>query len=173
MDRRTFVAAAGVCALGGCDAKRTGERSGPLTATLRDLDGDTAALAQWHGRVLVLNVWASWCAPCRSEKASLQVLSERIEPSRAAVIGLSVDEDLNLVREYLRRTGVRYRNFVAGSTRVAQDVLGVRALPETLILAPDGTLRARIHGARDWTDAALLAQLGITLRAADSRREAS
>lgn len=173
MDRRTVLAAAAACALGGCDARRSAGPSLPLQATLRDLDGNTASLSQWQGRVLVLNVWASWCAPCRAEMASLQALADRVDPAQAAVIGLSVDEDQNLMREYLRRTDVRFRNFVAGSARAAQDLFGVRALPETLILAPDTTLRARVQGARDWTEASLLAPLGIVLLPVSSAREAT
>ena len=164
MQRRLLLVAAALGVLGGCGAQRTAESAAVLSATLLDLDGGGATLEKWRGRTLVLNVWASWCAPCRAEMASLQALSERVEPSRAAVIGVTVDDDLNLVREYLRRGEVRFHNLVAGSAQAARDQLGVKALPETLIIAPDGSLRARIQGARDWTDASLLAQLGIPMR---------
>ena len=166
MNRRVLLAAAALCAVAGCRAQRAVDAATPLAATLRDFDGGDVTLEHWRGRTLVLNVWASWCAPCRAEMASLQALSERIDPARGAVIGVTVDDDLNLVREYLRRGDIRFRNLLAGSAQAARDQLGVRALPETLIVSPEGSLRKRIQGARDWNDASLLAQLAIPLRVA-------
>jgi thiol-disulfide isomerase/thioredoxin len=133
---------------------------------LTGLDGVSRTLERWRGKWLVVNVWASWCEPCRREMGALQHLSERVDPERAAVIGLTVDDDLQLAREYLRRAGVRFDNFADGPPPVARPVLGVNALPETIVLGPDGRVRARVVGARDWTDDALIARLGLPVREA-------
>lgn len=162
---RILVAALAALPFAACDAPAPPPAL-PHDLNLVGLDGGASTLERWRGKWLVINVWASWCEPCRREMDGLQRLSESVDPARAAVIGLTVDDDLQLAREYLRRAGVRFDNFADGPPPVARPVLGVNALPETIVLAPDGRVRARIVGARDWTDAALLARLGLPVRAA-------
>src|SRR3569623_2809805 len=71
-----------------------------------DLDGQAAGLAAERGKLVVLIVWATWCAACRKELPSLQRLSGDLDPRRFAVIGLSLDNDAHDVREYLIDKGV-------------------------------------------------------------------
>lgn len=163
MPSRALFAALAALSLAACDAPAP-PAALPQDLRLAGLDGAASTLERWRGKWLVINVWASWCEPCRREMDGLQHLSERVDPARAAVIGLTVDDDLQLAREYLRRAGVRFENFADGPPPVARPVLGVNALPETIVLAPDGRVRARIVGARDWTDAALIDRLGLPLR---------
>jgi cytochrome c biogenesis protein CcmG, thiol:disulfide interchange protein DsbE len=114
----------------------------------RKQGGPLPALAP-AGRDVVLNVWATWCEPCRKEMASLEALA-RARGRDLEVVGLSVDEDANLAREFLLKQGVSFANFNDPGGRVALDVLGVSALPQTFVIARDGTLVARITGPRDW-----------------------
>ena len=71
------------------------------TLQVNDLEGRAAVLAAERGKLVVLNVWATWCAACRKELPSLQRLSGDLDPRRFAVIGLSLDNDAHDVREYL------------------------------------------------------------------------
>ncbi len=65
-------------------------------APLPDAPAETAvpkvALSDFHGKTLIINFWATWCAPCREEMPALQSLSEQLDPRRYTVIGVSVDE---------------------------------------------------------------------------------
>lgn len=167
MPSRALVAVLFALSLASCEAPAPPVEL-PHDVRITGFDGAVTTLERWRGKWLVINVWASWCEPCRREMDALQRLSERVDPARAAVIGLNVDDDLQLAREYLRRAGVRFANFVDGPPPVARPVLGVDALPETIVVAPDGRVRARILGARDWTDAALIARLGLPLSDARS-----
>ncbi len=98
-----LVAIVGVVA--GC----TGEGSGSVESVIGSLPAlavddarsPSESLAP-DGRILVVNLWASWCEPCRREMASLDVLSRQSDASRLRVIGISVDEDRTLALEYLR-----------------------------------------------------------------------
>lgn len=162
-----LLAVLAALSLAGCDAPAPPAVI-PHELQLIGLDGAADTLERWRGKWLVINVWASWCEPCRREMGALQHLSERVDPARAAVIGLTVDDDLQLAREYLRRAGVRFDNFADGPPPVARPVLGVNALPATIVLGPDGQVRARILGARDWTDDALIARLGLPVRDASA-----
>lgn len=143
----------------------------PTDVALVGLDGQAHRLSQWRGRRVVLNVWASWCAPCRAEMASLQALAAQLDAARAVVIGLSVDDDLHLVREYLRSAAIRFPVYLQDADRNAQRALDVRALPATLLVDADGRLQGREEGARDWTDRALHARWNLPLRAANALRE--
>ena len=113
------------------------------------LDGPPLNLGAYRGRVLVLNVWATWCAPCREEMPSLQRLSERY-PERLAVVGLTVDEDTHLAREFLLKYGIRFANASDPSGAVAEGLLGVVAYPDTFIVGPDGRLVEHVTGGREW-----------------------
>lgn len=133
---------------------------------LQGLDGSRATLADWRGKTLVLNVWASWCEPCRAEMASLDALNRALDPQRGVVIGLTVDADRNLAREYLLRQRVGFANFSDAESALARQTFGVASLPQTLIIDADGRLRERVVGARDWSDAALAAALRLPTRTA-------
>lgn len=135
---------------------------------LERLDGGRVPLTDGHGRVVVLNVWASWCEPCRDEMASLDRLHRALDPSRALVRGLNVDEDRRLAQEYLRRAPVGFDQFADTGGPFARTALAVHALPQTLLIEPDGRVRERVVGARDWSDPALARRLGLPL-AADGR----
>ena len=100
--------------------------------------------------VLVLNVWATWCAPCRKELPSLQRLSEQLDPQRFAVLGLSVDADDHVVREFLIERKLTFTNWQDPDMRVARSVLGVRAYPSTYLITADGSVRRVVGGAQPW-----------------------
>jgi thiol-disulfide isomerase/thioredoxin len=115
------------------------------------LDGTLVRLTELHpGKAIVLNVWAAWCPPCRAEMPNLQRLSDGLDPERFVVIGLSVDEDADFVREYLRDIGITFANYVATDTKAAPAQLKVDSFPQTLLVRTDGSLEQRIVGPRDW-----------------------
>lgn len=146
-----------------CDAPRdNGPRPGAVVnLDLPSLDGPRTTSAAWRGKTVVLNVWASWCAPCREEMASLEALARAADPDTLIVVGLTVDTDRHLAREYLLRERIGFAMLSDPSQDVAKRVLGVHSLPTTLVLAPDGTLRAKVAGAKNWTDPALLRSLSL------------
>ncbi len=123
------------------------------------LDGGVDRLALYAGKTLILNVWATWCAPCRRELPALQRLSERLDSDRFAVAGLSIDTDPDFVREFLREVGVNYVNYIDVAKDLAGAVADLESVPQTLVIGPDGTLRSRIEGFRDWDDPQIVAQL--------------
>lgn len=152
--------------LGGCDRRPPAAvRIGAPFPTLRvrSLDGATVNLDRFRGKVVVFNVWAVWCRPCREEMPSLERLSAQLDPDHFAVVGLSVDRDRYLVDEFLRRYHIRFPIYLDPDRRVATQ-LGVKVFPETLLVAADGTLQARIIGARAWDRPAVRALLARLYR---------
>ena len=110
------------------------------------------------GKILVLNVWASWCGPCRREMPSLERLSHRLDPARFAVIGVSTDDDALLAEEFLRQYGISFTNLIDRGG-VAARRLGLPAYPDTFVIAPDGTLLRHMTGLHEWDSPAIVSML--------------
>lgn len=79
---------------------------------LTSLDGGSARLSDYRGKLVVLNLWATWCEPCRREMPNLQQLSNSLDPQRFAVVAVAADEDEHLLREYLLDKGVTFASYV-------------------------------------------------------------
>lgn len=130
---------------------------------LTGLDGARTSLQSFRGKLLVLNVWATWCPPCRKEMPSLERLSKSVDSERIVVAGLSADSDTNAVLEFLGQSGITFRNFIDTPENIA-NALGVRTYPETLLIGPDGKIAHRISGERDWSSPAMLQMLEDTFQ---------
>lgn len=138
--------------------------------SLSELDGGAPLnTAGFRGRVLVLNVWATWCPPCRREMPSLQRLAARVNRERVLVAGLTVDRDLNLAREFVLQNQIDFPNFADPDMAVANGSLAVVGFPETFIVGPDGRLAARVAGAREWDAPEILAALDALSRGETAR----
>jgi len=114
---------------------------------LTDLGGQPVDLASFRGRVVLLNLWATWCAPCREEMPELQRLQDRYETGDLMVVGVSIDDiDPGRVAEFLEANGITYTNLLAdGSAIIA--TLGVSpGIPHTLLVDGEGTVRGYWRG---------------------------
>lgn len=142
-----------VAALVGC-----GEQSGGAAAkqarldgvTLHDLEGKPERLEPQTGHLTVVNVWATWCAPCRRELPSLERLSKLLDPQRFTVVGVSIDEDLHRVREYLRDKDVTFAKLMDPRAEALGAQLHLPTYPATFILAENGDIVAQVFGERVW-----------------------
>lgn len=111
-----------------------------------------------QGKVLVLNIWATWCAPCRREMPSLDRLSKILDPNHFAVIGLSTDADAILASEFLMQNGISFANFFDRNGKEARQ-LGMKVYPETFVIGPDRTLLRRMTGLHDWSSPEMVSLL--------------
>ena len=105
-----------------------------------------------QNKTLLINFWATWCTPCRKEMPDIQKLSEALDKSEFAVIGISVDDDSNLVKEFLLQYKIRFTNFQDENLKVASQLLGIQAFPETFIVSPTGIIIVRITGEQLWDE---------------------
>ena len=165
-----------ICALAGCTESKPPDRLVMGQAfpalSLQGIDGKQVPLASFRGKLVVLNVWATWCPPCRKELPSLQRLSLSLDKGRFVIVGLSLDQDNVAVREYLHDRGVTYVNFLDRNLDIAKNVLGMKAYPDTFFIGPDGTLLGRVVGAIDWDNSRMLQALESAYRGdGDSLRD--
>jgi len=111
-----------------------------------------------RGKLLILNVWATWCPPCRREMPGLQRLSKMLDPERFVVLGLSTDQDERLAVEFLTQNGITFFNFFDENARLSKE-WNLKVYPETFLIAPDGKLIRRITGLREWDSPDMVAEL--------------
>ncbi len=145
-----------VVGLVGCEQRSGSVLEGVSIAqlSLPQLDGELVDLAAFKGKVLVVNFWATWCAPCREEMPALQSLSEQLDPDLYRVLGVTVDQDLNLVREFILKYQLDFIQLSDASMAVASDLLAISAYPQTLIVDRNGVVDRVVFGSQAWDDPA-------------------
>lgn len=113
--------------------------------------GGSVSLADFRGRVVLFNIWATWCLPCRKEMPTLERLQEKLGGKDFEVVVLSIDrEGVAAVERFYQEIGIhRLGIYVDESGKVA-DELGVLGLPTTLLIDRDGLERARLVGPAEW-----------------------
>ena len=119
-----------------------------LTGTT--LAGEDLSSEEFAGDVVVVNVWASWCAPCRSEAPSLERLSREFAEQGVAFIGLNTRDSDTSARSFVERFGIEYPNVIDrdGVLQLGfRDSLPPRAIPSTLVIDRSGKVAARVLGA--------------------------
>lgn len=132
------------------------------------LAGDSTSLATHRGRVVVLNVWATWCTPCRDEIPALQKVHEKFVARGLDVIGVSIDAegDESKIQKFIREFGMTYPVWRDPSERVSATFL-VLGIPSTFVVGRDGTVLFRHAGPVKDTDARLLSAIEKGLAQAD------
>jgi len=125
------------------------ERKPMPLVNLRQLDGGTWRLFDHHGQVVVVNYWASWCAPCWEETPTLQRLSHELGPSGLAIVGVAMDEGNSdhvdaEIRRFVHTLNVDYP--IALPVLLSQMAYGMDGLPTTIFGGSSGKGREGVHG---------------------------
>ena len=118
--------------------------------TVQDSDR-TVALSQFHGQVVVLNFWATWCPPCVEEMPSLVEMQKRVKANGVTVVAVSIDVDEGAYKLFLKQHGVDLLT-VRDPKQKVPDLYGTHGWPETFIIDRNGVMRRKFIGAVDWTD---------------------
>lgn len=171
--RTAFLRAAGAgalallvaCAATGDDGARAPEIGQPAPDYRAvTLDGDSVSLGQSRGRVVLLNVWATWCHPCREEIPVLQALHERHASRGLELIGVSVDArgEEETIREFARDFRMTYPLWLDPDERVQSTFLAI-GVPATFLIDRQGVLRWRHVGPVRANDSTLARELELAL----------
>lgn len=126
--------------------------------------GPARTLEDYRGRVVLLNIWATWCGPCREEMPSIQALHERFAGDGLSVVAVSVDDPSagTAIRDFGREYGLTFHllHDLSGAIQRQYQTTGV---PETLIIGRDGRILRKQIGATDWDSPANRALIGQLL----------
>ncbi len=113
--------------------------------SFRDIAGREIGYEQLRGKVLLIDFWATWCAPCKVEMPGYQELQERYGGRGLVVVGFAMDADADAVRQFAREMGIRYT--LALSTPELQDKFGgILGLPTTIVVDRKGGIRKKVIG---------------------------
>jgi cytochrome c biogenesis protein CcmG, thiol:disulfide interchange protein DsbE len=129
-----------------------GSKAPPIEGVTLDGTRTRRTLADYSGKVVLLNVWATWCEPCRVEMPSIEKLHRELGPHGLAVVAISVDDPgaEQRIRDFVTKLGLTFEILhdpQQGTTRNYQ----ITGYPETFIIARDGTIRRKMIGPDDWS----------------------
>ncbi len=131
--------------------------------TLADRSGRSVSLADLRGKVVFVNFWATWCAPCREEMPSLVRLARSIDARDAVVVTISVDESWDEVDAFFQGQPPPFV-VLRDPDKLVSAAWGTTMFPESYIVTKDGTVAYKIVGGRDWgapSARRLLERLGV------------
>ena len=139
-------------AMPAASAKTPGEVE--IGATLREasmlgLNGPTKRISEFRGKPLIINVWASWCGPCRQEMASLERLAWREGAGQFTVIGISTDDYPEAAKAFLKASNATISHFI-DSQLLLENMLGATRLPLTVLVDANGRVLDKVYGAKQW-----------------------
>lgn len=126
-----------------------GERDSAPDVTGTTFDGDELSLSDYEGRILVLNVWASWCGPCRAEQPVLDEVHAEYGDLGVDFLGVNIKDNETAALAYTDNKGVAYPSLYDQPGEIPQafrETVPPRAIPSTLILDPRGDIAARVIG---------------------------
>lgn len=128
-----------------------------------DGSGEAASLADFRGRVLLLNVWATWCTPCREEMPALDRLQAKLGGPDFRVVALSIDPEGSVVRDFFREVGIQHLQPYMDAYRETAAAVGLTVVPLTLLIDREGREIARKLGAAAWDHPTLVEQIQAQL----------
>jgi thiol-disulfide isomerase/thioredoxin len=167
IDRRNFLAWLAACAVApsahgeaGALAPVAGLPAAP-SLVLPDLDDRKVDLAALHGRVVLVNFWATWCPPCRKEFPSLGRLQKLFKPAEVTVLAVNVGEEVDAAFSF---AGTVNFPILLDRDSSAMRRWPVRGLPTTYIVDKSGRLALRAVGGREFDDPAVIAQIRELLK---------
>lgn len=127
----------------------------------RDLEGREVKLAELQGEVVLLNIWATWCAPCREEMPSMQRLHEQLGPKGLRIVAVSIDGPRSALdaskgqggdlSKFGRELGLTFSIWHDPSGAI-QQVYRTTGVPESLLIDREGRIVKKVIGAMEWDD---------------------
>ncbi len=123
-------------------------------ARFKGPNGKRLSLEDFRGRVVLLNIWATWCGPCRSEMPSLDRLQALHGADGLDVIAVSVDrEGAGIVSAYYRKSGIRNLKLYVDSDRATQSAFNPDGIPMSVLIDREGNVVGEMTGAARWDSA--------------------
>lgn len=126
----------------------------PVGSALRDaqlatFSGGFKPLSEMRGTPLIINVWASWCEPCRNEMGSLDRLMRRFGGKKFNVIGISTDDDFYAAGAFVVQQKLSFRNFHDRNLQM-ENMLGAKMIPLTVLVDAKGRVLKKVQGYHEW-----------------------
>jgi len=134
--------------------------------TLPSLAGGEITLSDYRGKLVFLNIWATWCAPCREEMPSMQKLYKKFADRKFVMLTVSIDENRADIPPFVEELGLTFPIALDTQSRVAQ-LYGLTGVPETFLISPAGKVLHHIVGPSDWFEPGIVGAFDSMLRKLD------
>ncbi len=135
--------------------------------TLTDRQGQAHRLSDYRGRVVLINFWSVWCAPCRQEMPAMQRAWEQVRDQQVLILAVNVQDRAEQVAEFFQALPVKFPVLLGGNAAM-MTAWSVQVLPTSLVIDPQGRVRYRVIGAYHWDQPAALEAL-LALREPDAQ----
>jgi len=132
-------------------------------ATLNGLNIQQKKLSHFKGKPLIINVWASWCGPCRAEMGSLENLSQKHNGKDFNIIGISTDDYRDKAVSFIEQTGITFENY-HDDRLILESMLGANTIPLTVLVDEHGRILEKVRGAREWDSPEIIHAIGSVFR---------
>ncbi|VAW67041.1 Thiol:disulfide oxidoreductase TlpA [hydrothermal vent metagenome] len=132
-------------------------------AKLNGINTGGNTFAYYKGKPLIINVWASWCGPCRAEMGSLERLAQRYNGKSFNLIGISIDDDGNAAADFLKQSNITFDNYL-DSKLFLEYMLGANTIPLTVFVDANGRVLEKARGAYVWDSPKMLESIGKVFR---------
>ena len=118
--------------------------------SLPNLDGDTVRLSDYSGRVIMLNIWATWCPSCVEEMPSMEKLHQELSPEGLEIIAVSIDASgMDVVKPFMEEHKLTFTALMDPDGEIRR-LYKITGIPESYIIDKQGVIVAKIIGSRDW-----------------------
>lgn len=166
---RTFLALAAALVAFAAAAADLRPWSGGATPALalEDLEGKTHRLADYRGKVVLVNFWATWCEPCRAEMPSMERLRASLSGQPFEVLGVNMAEPLSRIEKFTAVLPVQFP-LLRDRDGTTAKAWRAKVLPASFLVDADGRIRYYVYGELDWSSAAVRAKVAELLRSSTS-----
>ena len=118
--------------------------------TLPDLNGKMVSLADYRSQVVLLNIWATWCAPCVAEMPSMEKLHQELKDEKFVILAVSIDKSgADVVRPFMKKHKLNFPALI-DSAGTLNNLYRTTGVPESFIIDKQGRILEEIIGPRDW-----------------------
>lgn len=126
-----------------------------IQLTSHGVTSKTSKFSAYKGKPLIINVWASWCGPCRDEMSSLERLSKKFGGKQFNIIGISTDDDVNAAAIAIKTAKLTFSNYLDHDL-ILENMLGADTIPLTILVDANGRVLKKISGSHKWDNDATL-----------------
>lgn len=135
----------------------------------KTIEGETVALEDFRGQVVLLNIWATWCVPCRDEMPSLERLYNHLWGRRFVILAISIDRNAQSVKFFKDEFDLPFPILLDPRGRITR-LYGTNGVPESFLIDGEGVITERVIGARDWADEATVQRIAQLVERAEKAK---